>query len=76
MFFEKGIENITTNFIFGLPAEMDDISANIGMTLKIKILNNKVRIIPHIYKTQPKDDVIGNFDFRKKIIFLSKRFPQ
>ena len=69
-FTEKGIENITTNFMFGLPTETDDdILANIEMALKIRNFNDKVRIIPYIYTPQPKDDIIQKFDFYKKINF-------
>lgn len=67
---ENGIENITTNFMFGLPTEKDeDISANIEMAMKIRNISNKIRIIPYVYTPQPKDDIIPQFDFYEKINF-------
>ena len=69
-FSEKGIEKITTNFMFGLPTETDeDIAANINMALKIRNINNKVRIIPFVYTPQPEDDIIPQFEFYDKIGF-------
>lgn len=65
---ENGIKMITTNFMFGLPTETDeDIAANINMAVKIRNISDKVRIIPYVYTPQPKDDIIPQFDFCKKI---------
>lgn len=67
---EKGVEQVATNFMFGLPTETDeDIRANIEMAVKIRDINSTVRMVPHIYTPQPKDDILPQFDFYDKIRF-------
>jgi radical SAM superfamily enzyme YgiQ (UPF0313 family) len=74
IFTEKGIKNINTNFMFGLPTETEaDIAANIAMAAKIRALNPRIRAVPYIYTPQPKDDIIPSFkEYYDKIDFTFK----
>lgn len=66
----NNISVITTNFMFGFPSETDDdIRANIEMAVKIRSINNKIRIVPYIYTPQPKDDILPQFEVSKNMEF-------
>ncbi len=71
LFTEKKVNNINTNFMFGLPTEnYKDIADNLTMALEIRAINPKIRMIPYIYTPQPKDDIIPSFkEYYEKIEF-------
>lgn len=71
LFTARGIKNINTNFMFGLPTENnDDIAQNIAMACRIRAINPKIRMVPYIYTPQPKDDIIPAFpEYYEKIEF-------
>jgi MoaA/NifB/PqqE/SkfB family radical SAM enzyme len=69
-FTEANINQIATNFMFGLPSEEDeDIKANIDMAYELRKINSNFRSIPYIYTPQPDDDIIKKFEFFKDVKF-------
>jgi|TARA_B100000315_G_scaffold154576_1_gene143111 radical SAM superfamily enzyme YgiQ (UPF0313 family) len=67
---EKGIDMITTNFMFGFPEETDeDVRANIEMAVKIREVNKNIRSQPRIYSPQPGDDILSKLEYFNEFVF-------
>lgn len=67
----KGVPEMVTNFMFGFPTETDeDILSNINTALTIRNINNRIRMVPHIYTPQRGDDIINSCkEYADKIRF-------